>query len=137
MVMISPNNHTLTSMYESKGKIVKNRERAWQKFRKAHQWMTYKKERNRYNKLLQFQKKQSIIHNIMDNQKNTKGLFRLMNKLTNNTKGNTLPDKPKEVLAEEFATYFLEKMEEVHQHKTISTRNQRSTPIQMFCTTHK
>ena len=91
-------------------KIVKNRERAWQKFKKDHQWLAYREERNRYNKLLQFQKKQSIIQKVMDNPKNTKGLFRLINKLTNNTKGNPLPNRPPEVLAEEFATYFLEKI---------------------------
>ena len=77
----------------------------------------------------------------MDNWKNTKGLLRLINKLTNNTKGNPLPDKSPEVLAEEFATHFLEKNKnntgEVYQYKTISTRNQGSTPIQMCCTTHK
>ena len=76
----------------------------------------------------------------MDNWKNTKGLFRLINKLTNNTKGSPLPNRHQEVLAEEFATYFLEKNKnntgKVHQHKTISTRNQGSTPIEMFHTTH-
>ena len=46
----------------------------------------------------------------MDNWKDTKGLFRLINKLTNNNKDNPLPYKPPEVLAEEFATYFLEKI---------------------------
>ena len=30
----------------------------------------------------------------MDNQKNIKGLLRLINKLTNNTKGNQLPTGP-------------------------------------------
>ena len=61
----------------------------------------------------------------MDNQKDTRGLFKLINKLTNNNKVNTLPNKPQEVLAEEFATHFLEKninnMGQVQQHKTIST----------------
>ena len=46
----------------------------------------------------------------MANWKITKGLFRLINKLTNDTKGNPLLNRPPEVLAEVFATYFLEKM---------------------------
>ena len=54
-------------------------------------------------------KKAIIIQKVMDNQKNTKGLFRLINKLTNNTKGNPLPNRSLEVLAEEFTTYVLEK----------------------------
>ena len=37
-------------------KIIKNREMAWQKLRKDHQWMAHKKERNGYNKPLKFQK---------------------------------------------------------------------------------
>ena len=45
----------------------------------------------------------------MDIHKDTKGVFRLINKLTNNTLGNPLPNRPPEVVAEEFVTYFLEK----------------------------
>ena len=44
----------------------------------------------------------------MDNQKDTKGLFKLINKLTNNNKDNPLLNRSREVLTEEFATYFLE-----------------------------
>ena len=87
-------------------KIVRNGERAWQLFKKDHQWLAYKKERNTYNKLLQFQRKQSKMQKVMDNSKNTKDLFRLINKLTKNTKGNPLPNRSPEVLAEEFTTYF-------------------------------
>ena len=57
----------------------------------------------------------------MDNQKNTKGLFRPINKLTNNTKGNPLSNRAPEVLAEEFATYFLEKIRTI-QEKFINTK---------------
>ena len=57
----------------------------------------------------------------MDNWKNTKGLFRLIDKLGNNTKGNPLPNGPPEVLAEEFATYFLEKIRTI-QEKFINTK---------------
>ena len=49
----------------------------------------------------------------MDNWRNTKGLFRLINKVTNNTKGYLLPDKHPEVLAEEFGTYLLEKIKTI------------------------
>ena len=66
-------------------------------------------------------KKQSILQKVIDNRKNTKGLFRLINKLTNNTKGNPLPNRPPEVLAEEFATYFLEKIRTIWE-KFINTK---------------
>ena len=66
--------------------------------------MAYKKERNRYNKLLQFHKKQGMICKVMDNRKDTIGLFKLVNKLTNNDKDVPLLNRTPDVLAEEFAT---------------------------------
>ena len=57
----------------------------------------------------------------MDNWKDTKVLFKLINKLTNNTKGKPLPNRPPEVLAEEFSTYFLEKIRTI-QEKLINMK---------------
>ena len=92
-------------------KVVNNREQGLAKIHEGSPVdSSYKKERNRYNKLLQFHKKQCITQKVLDNWKDTKGLFKLINKLTNNNKDNPLPNRPLEVLAEEFATYFLEKI---------------------------
>ena len=78
---------------------------------------------------------------VMDNWKDTNGLFKPINKLVNNNKDNPLQNRPPEVLAEKFATYFLEKnrnnIGEVQQHKASSTRNQGCTTIQKFCSTYK
>ena len=86
--------------------------------------MGYKKERNGYNKLLQLQKKS--IHETKKSWTTEKIpkvslLFRLINKLTNNSKGNPLPNRPPEVLAEEFVTYFLEKIRSIWE-KFINTK---------------
>ena len=107
-------------MYETKGKLLKQRE-GMAKIQEGSPMDSLLKERNRYNKILQFQKKQSKIQKVMDNWKNTKSLFRLINKLTNNTKGNPLPNRPPEVLAEEFSPYFLEKIRTI-QEKFINTK---------------
>ena len=56
---------------------------------------------------------QCIIHQVHENNKNTKGLFKLINKLTNSKKENPLPNKPLVQLAEEFALYFLNKIEDI------------------------
>ena len=50
-----------------------------------------------------------------ENNKNTKGLFKLVNKLTNSKKLNPLPNKPPKQLTDEFASYFLSKIEDIWQ----------------------
>ena len=92
---------------------VKTRERIWLKYQEQHQWQAYKKERNIYNRLLNYHKKQYITCQVQENSKNTKGLFKLINKLTNSKKENPLPNKPPVQLAEEFASYFPHKIEDI------------------------
>ena len=54
----------------------------------------------------------------MDNWKDTKDLFKLINKLTNNNKDNPLPNRPPDVLTEEFATYLLERLKQYGRSST-------------------
>ena len=51
----------------------------------------------------------------MKTTKTPKGLFKLTNKLTNSKKENPLPNKPPEQLADEVASYFLNKIEDIWQ----------------------
>ena len=83
-----------TKFIQNQWKIVKTRERTWQKYREQPQWQAYKKERNIYNRLLKYHKKQCITHQVHENNKSTKCLFKLVNKLTNSKKENPLPNKP-------------------------------------------
>ena len=96
-------------------RTVKTRERTWLKYRQQHQWHAYKIERNIYNRLLKYHKKQWITHQVHENNKNTKGLFKLVNKLTNSKKENPLQNEPHEQLADEFASYFLSKIKDIQQ----------------------
>ena len=57
--------------------------------------------------------KQCITHQVNENKKNTKGLFKLVNKLTNGKKENPLPNKPLKQLADEFTLYFLNKIQDI------------------------
>ena len=77
-------------------KTVKTRERTWLKYRQQYHWQAYKIERNIYSRLLKYHKKQCITHQVHKSNKNTKGLFKLVNKLTNSKKENPLPNKPPE-----------------------------------------
>ena len=97
-------------------KIVKNRERIWRKYGKQHHWKAYTVERNKYNCQLHYFKQQLMSKRILDCKNNAIELFLLVNKLTGNTAQNPLPpNKTNEELAEDFARYFLSKIEKIRE----------------------
>ena len=63
-----------------------------------------------YSRLLMYHKKKTMSKKILENRKNTKQLFKIVNKVTNNNQQNPLSDRNPEELAEEFADYFLNKI---------------------------
>ena len=70
-------------------------------------------KRNVYNRLLKYHKRQCITCQVQENNKNTKGIIKLVNKLTNSKKENPLPNKSPKILVNEFASYFLNKIEDI------------------------
>ena len=52
-------------------KIVKSREQKWLKYKEPYQWTAFKRERNCYNQMIKFHKRQSIFTNIKANHNNT------------------------------------------------------------------
>ena len=54
--------------------------------------------------------------NILENRKNTKQLFKIVNKSTNSNWQNPLPDGNPEDLEEEFTDYFLIKIKTIGKH---------------------
>ena len=50
---------------------------------------------------------------VLENRKNTKQLFKIINKATNSNWQNPLPDGNPEELADEFADYFLNKIKTI------------------------
>ena len=69
-------------------------------------------ERNKYICQLHYFKQQSISKRVLDCKKDTKELFHLITKLTDNTIHNPLPpNKTDKELAEDFAKFFLSKIE--------------------------
>ena len=97
-------------------KLVKKQGSNLQKSQKKHHWRAYTIERNMYNRLLKYHKRQVITKQIIDNSKNTKELFKIVNKLMGfNTDNPLLPDRTSEETAENFAEFFLDKINKIWQ----------------------
>ena len=82
-------------------------------------WRAYAIERNKYNRLLKFHKRQIITKQIMHNGKDTKQLFRIVNNLTGcNTHNPLPPDNTSKEIAEGFAEFFSNKITKIQQSFT-------------------
>ena len=96
---------------KEKKRVVKYREKIWRQYRQDHQWCAYAKERNIYNRLLTFQKKQMLSKLINNSNKDTKKLFNLVNNLTGSKYSNKMPEgQTDSILAKELATFFHKKL---------------------------
>ena len=77
-------------------------------------WRAYTIERNKYNRLLKFHKRQIITKQIMDNSKDTKQLFRIVSNFTRCNIHNPLPPgNTSEEIAEDFAEFFFNKITKI------------------------
>ena len=76
-------------------------------------------ERNKCIHQTHYFKQQSISKRVLYCERDTKELFHLINKLTGNTLQNPLPPiKTDEELAEDFAKFFLSKIEKIRESFT-------------------
>ena len=108
--------------------VRKNHERKWRKYNQQHQWQAYTKERNVYNSLLIYQKKQTISKKINESKKDMKQLFHLVNNITLSRAPNPIPEgKPDAQLSTEFASFFLDKIKKINfNSKILINTSQRS-----------
>lgn len=91
---------------------VRRRERIYRKYGEDHQWRALQKVRNSYNFKLKETKKKVNSDLITNCKGDTKRLYQTFNKLTGVKKENPLPEgKSNDELAEEFADFFLSKIE--------------------------
>ena len=94
--------------------IVKNRERKWLKYREQLHWKAYKRERNRFITMIKYKKRDHLHNQISATTGNSKKLYQLITNLTGQNKSNPLPASTSDGnLADEFATYFLEKIHNI------------------------
>ena len=92
-------------------RIMRNREKVWVKYGEDHQWLAYKRERNRYKNMLIFNKRKFLSDKVMQTRGDVKALYQLTNNLTSQTNENPLPkEKDDQEMADEFAEFFLQKI---------------------------
>ena len=96
--------------------IVRNRERTWLKYGENHQWLAYKRERNRYRNIITYKRQQEYSGLVLKSKGNSKELYKTVNFLSNISNPNVLPETDSDSnLAEEFASFFLNKIEKIRE----------------------
>ena len=74
-------------------------------------WKAYKRERNRFITMIKYKKRDHLHNRISATKGNSKKLYQLITNLTGQIKSNPLSTSTSdEDLADEFTTYFLEKI---------------------------
>ena len=92
---------------KARHKVVWNREWIWHKYPRPDTWKAYQGERNIYNRLLIYKKRQLISKQVNDSKGNTKKLYRLTAHLAGINTDNPLPlHDNDESLANLFADYL-------------------------------
>ena len=109
-------------------KVVRNREHIWRKYKQYHQWKAFTVERNRCNRMLAGSKLRTISNKIEECGSNTKKLYNLVNNITGRVKINPMPPgKSDQLLANEFAEYFLNKIDKIRDD-LVSSQTYLPTP---------
>ena len=102
-------------------KRMRHREKLWRKYSRDELWMAFKVVRWQYETAIRKAKNTIISDKIQDCKKDTKKLYALVSSLTGKNTENPLPEhEDKGRLSNEFADYFLEKIQmirtELDQH---------------------
>ena len=96
---------------------VRNRERLWRKYLQDHIWLAFKIERNRYNKMLKEAKEAYFSADIESHRNDIKYLYKVVTNLSGVRKENPMPPaESDQLLAEEFADFFIEKINKIQQN---------------------
>ena len=92
------------------------RVRKWLKYRTAELWTRYKWERNWYNTMIKFNKRHTITMMINEDKNDIRNLYKVVCTLTGqDSKNPLLKAKSGTELAEEFADFFLLKINMIRQ----------------------
>ena len=95
-------------------KVVRNLEDKWLKYQTDSTWKAFKWERYRYRNIINYHKTNSISGEIIKVWGDAKKLYQVVNEIAGCEKFNPLPKGQSDSdLAEDFATYFLEKIQNI------------------------
>ena len=105
-----------TSDIKHQKQILRNRERSWLKYGEHHQWLAYKRERNRYRNMITYSKSCFLTREINKAKGDTKKLYQLANNFTSNVTENPMPTGHSNAEQSQiFADFFLEKIEKIRE----------------------
>ena len=110
------NKQWFTSQLLEQRKIVRNQERAYLAYRENQHWKAFTRERNRYNKMLEYSKRHHLVTAINETSQDPKKLFKLLNNILGNNNENwLLKGTTDSRLAEKFTDFFLEKINKIRE----------------------
>lgn len=91
----------------------RSRERIYNKYREQHHWKAFTRKRNRYIKILRFSERSSLANLVQAAEQDHKTLFKIVKSLLGKKDNPLPPKKTDKELAEDFATYFLDKIDRI------------------------
>ena len=113
---VHPTQPRYDDFVKNQHQIVRNREQKWWKYQTDALWAAYKVERNIYNMLLAFWKRQVLSQKIKQAKGDTRQLFKIVNTIAGKSSVNPLLEHTDDQqLAEDFADFFLNKTEKIHE----------------------
>ena len=115
-VTIKPNRPWYSKQVESQKRIVRRHEKLWWKYKQDHLWAALQIEREKYKNLLLATKTETLSNKVLECRQDTKTLYKLVHHLMRMKSDNPLPKHDNENdLANEFADYFIGKIENIRQ----------------------
>ena len=94
--------------------MVRRREKIWQKYKTDGTWRALIEHRNKYNAMIREEKLKSTSGKVEECKGDTKKLYSLVRYLTGTKVQNLIPDNTgDEKLANDFADYFIEKIQKI------------------------
>ena len=109
-VTVRQNNPWFDDSIKEQRARMRRRERIWLRYKDTHQWKAYCVERNKLNFMIRKKKNKDISDKIVQNEGDSKVLYGLLRSITGTKTENPMPNHKPEVLAEEFADAFMNKI---------------------------
>ena len=105
-----PSRPWYNSTLREQKRIVRTREHIYNRDRQLHQWKAFTRERNRYIRMLEFQKRHYLVTKVEEATTDSRQLFQLLGC----KEENPLPEATSDsILAEEFAGFFHDKIDNI------------------------
>ena len=115
-ITIKPNRPWYSKQVEPQKRIVRRHEKLQQKYKQDHLWAALQIEREKYKNLLLATKTETLSNKVLECKQDTKKLYKLVHQLMSMKSDNLLPKHYNEKdLANEFADYFIGKIEKIRQ----------------------